>query len=528
MKMKNLIFSLFMLICGFLNAQIQRTFTAQYQGNDLPELFGIHGIYESPGNSTGFYNSTWNPINSQADDVCLSFLKTENYVPSARHYKINAQAYYPIHSQRIEQHNYLVGVEYQNQSAMFSIMKTDLNGTILKYRIIENLIAQNPQAEIQSIPNSSDLLLCLQSAASDGSAEIYFFSLDDNLEPTGVQTKIQFSEAALLGYQTHFYKGTDFLWKDSVIYYASTLYNGDSLRLETGNLNLTNNATASYHFTSEANEPSHWLKPFVQLVKVQNDSINLLYKNSLKVFPLAQQQGFSYNLEQLFNGHETHCTKLVETASGDWLGLALIESDLQILSLIAKFKPEPETMIDVYSAPFIGYDISNLNDDIHIWGLKNSMASAVIDEFNSDDIETCHDFVQNKLITVNSFTIHESEITLSAVSVDLADLSLPVEINPTLNVEVDCNPEFLTIENLNEEKLRVYPNPSTDFLHIETGENETLQEICLLNLTGKVLYRKTSCKRNEMITLNEIPSGLYLLEVKTESVTHQKKIIIGK
>ena len=74
-----------------------------------------------------------------------------------------------------------------------------------------------------------------------------------------------------------------------------------------------------------------------------------------------------------------------------------------------------------------------------------------------------------------------------------------------------------------EDKLKIYPNPSTNFLHIEAPID--LISIEIVSMTGKkqrvkMLSNNTSMK---VLDISELPNGIYVIKIKGE-----KDIMAGK
>jgi hypothetical protein len=61
-------------------------------------------------------------------------------------------------------------------------------------------------------------------------------------------------------------------------------------------------------------------------------------------------------------------------------------------------------------------------------------------------------------------------------------------------------------------KVKVFPNPTTDWLKLETDLSGTL-EVVLTNLLGRHLFTHTLSRTEETIHLQSLPSGIYLLRV---------------
>jgi len=70
-----------------------------------------------------------------------------------------------------------------------------------------------------------------------------------------------------------------------------------------------------------------------------------------------------------------------------------------------------------------------------------------------------------------------------------------------------------TIEN--ETFVILYPNPAQDFLHIKFNKNVRINTIEIHDYLGRKVYN--SNKKNHVITIENLKSGLYILSIKTDS-----------
>lgn len=82
-----------------------------------------------------------------------------------------------------------------------------------------------------------------------------------------------------------------------------------------------------------------------------------------------------------------------------------------------------------------------------------------------------------------------------------------------------CNTTFVDLKTNN---IRIYPNPANDFLTVLSDEKLNDVKFRIIDFTGKVLLNGTL--QNEKIDLLNINSGLYLLELKSNSnnIIHMK------
>jgi hypothetical protein len=84
--------------------------------------------------------------------------------------------------------------------------------------------------------------------------------------------------------------------------------------------------------------------------------------------------------------------------------------------------------------------------------------------------------------------------------------------------EVSPNSIF---NNFNDALVKVYPNPASDFIYIETIEdiNSTLVDI-----NGKIIF----ATKEKTIDISKLTKGMYILRIENKSKEFtQKKIVIN-
>jgi len=82
----------------------------------------------------------------------------------------------------------------------------------------------------------------------------------------------------------------------------------------------------------------------------------------------------------------------------------------------------------------------------------------------------------------------------------------------------------LGIKNLNKHKLKIYPQPAQNEIFVsEMAQGK--KSLRLLNLLGKVVWHKESWLESEKIDLSDLPKGMYILEVQTESNRFTEKVL---
>lgn len=105
-------------------------------------------------------------------------------------------------------------------------------------------------------------------------------------------------------------------------------------------------------------------------------------------------------------------------------------------------------------------------------------------------------------------------------------------------VEVNANncvtsrvPVTLTVLNdvgvheSSNSNISIYPNPTNSLLNIKGQDGVTIEKVQVIDLMGKVITNKIINAENTTISLENIPSGLYVIKIKDSEKEHSARII---
>ncbi|MGE0077138.1 MAG: T9SS type A sorting domain-containing protein [Bacteroidales bacterium] len=90
---------------------------------------------------------------------------------------------------------------------------------------------------------------------------------------------------------------------------------------------------------------------------------------------------------------------------------------------------------------------------------------------------------------------------------------------------------YQTVTNItnpsSESKLKVFPNPASDYITISTSDNTTVTSVQIVNMTGTVVLNQTGSNL-ESINIQNLPKGLYIVKVspKTGKYITSKLLIV--
>ena len=80
-------------------------------------------------------------------------------------------------------------------------------------------------------------------------------------------------------------------------------------------------------------------------------------------------------------------------------------------------------------------------------------------------------------------------------------------------------------EQLNEDQLLTYPNPTKDYLSVHLNGGRNFQHVAVYSLTGQLVQSVRGVETNHAeINLNNLPNGIYILEVATQDGLINKKV----
>ncbi len=99
-------------------------------------------------------------------------------------------------------------------------------------------------------------------------------------------------------------------------------------------------------------------------------------------------------------------------------------------------------------------------------------------------------------------------------------------IKVAINQPATCD-QVLGIDlNDSDTPFRIYPIPSTDKINIESPWR--LQQLEVLDFSGKVLLSKVSSSVSEKLDVSNLQGGIYLLRMQAESKVFTYRILISK
>ena len=76
-----------------------------------------------------------------------------------------------------------------------------------------------------------------------------------------------------------------------------------------------------------------------------------------------------------------------------------------------------------------------------------------------------------------------------------------------------------------DKTLQIYPNPTTGILNINYPNEET-RRIRITSISGTVVLEKQKRQPNEVLNLEHLPQGVYVVEILLDDKTVRKLVIL--
>lgn len=195
--------------------------------------------------------------------------------------------------------------------------------------------------------------------------------------------------------------------------------------------------------------------------------------------------------------------------------------------------PKRQKLFDVYSAMLRlreQYDVFSLgNENLSLSGTSKRIQLS----YNNHNINLLGNFGLVELpVTANFQHTGIWYEFFSGKELNVSDISTAVLLKPgEFHLYSDKKlPEFkslatnsfqkITIDN----ELRVYPNPASDFLIIESRGNMEFVEV--YNSNGKLLSRINPQANSSIININNLNSGIYFIKVRADNKLCTHKFVI--
>lgn len=77
----------------------------------------------------------------------------------------------------------------------------------------------------------------------------------------------------------------------------------------------------------------------------------------------------------------------------------------------------------------------------------------------------------------------------------------------------------------NNLQLNVYPNPTREQIWVSTNNNQIIEQLQLIDLTGKVMIEQRNVAHNTALNVENLPAGVYILRANTSQGVTTKRVV---
>jgi len=156
------------------------------------------------------------------------------------------------------------------------------------------------------------------------------------------------------------------------------------------------------------------------------------------------------------------------------------------------------------------------------------------------DSTTCHDNIwqNNRGYCLNSNGEEQSYVALQYIpgnctpaigkSTNIVDRTLNATILPT---KISGKVQEVTTEIVSASAtsdIKIYPNPASDHITIETAQDLTNGLIAIYNIKGQKIIEKSIKRGNMDLDTHNLPIGIYIMKISSNNKQiEEKKLIIG-
>ena len=189
--------------------------------------------------------------------------------------------------------------------------------------------------------------------------------------------------------------------------------------------------------------------------------------------------------------------------------------DTQEWTIYVSIAPNDQTEITEYSFPqqtspaTIDPDAHTINIEVaNGSNITNLVASFTLSE---GAVATVDGIQQETGITVNDFSLPVIYLITAENTFDTQEWIVTVSI-------------AVSIDDISEPNIKIYPNPATNGLYIESTDE--ISSISIISTIGNINYEYNAIENLNRIDISEYSPGLYFVLIKSKNSSIIKKISI--
>jgi LEA14-like dessication related protein len=84
----------------------------------------------------------------------------------------------------------------------------------------------------------------------------------------------------------------------------------------------------------------------------------------------------------------------------------------------------------------------------------------------------------------------------------------------------------LSVDAFDESTISIAPNPATEFINVTNSSNNSILNIVLTDLNGRIVKNiKVENENDNQINISDLSSGIYMMKIVSDKGTSTKKVI---
>ena len=175
-----------------------------------------------------------------------------------------------------------------------------------------------------------------------------------------------------------------------------------------------------------------------------------------------------------------------------------------------------------------GHDYNNFTN-CRFRVMLNSEFNTVHIHINSLDLEDGHDYLyiyNNTVSAANLLTTLTGHIADTSFLLDTRRLTLVLETDEAgtdAGFDIDYSGGHTGVDDFTSNELTIWPNPATN--HVRLAYPTPIQYVEIRNAEGQTVYSENSDSQELTIQTSQLPAGIYLMTVRTQTGIITKKIV---
>ncbi|MDR6920126.1 MULTISPECIES: T9SS type A sorting domain-containing protein [Chryseobacterium] len=125
-------------------------------------------------------------------------------------------------------------------------------------------------------------------------------------------------------------------------------------------------------------------------------------------------------------------------------------------------------------------------------------------------------FAQSVIGTINSGAISESGFSHSVGEIYVIPDNPNQSSSGTMGMLYQTSLQVLGISEIEKENVKIYPNPTTDFIHVSLSSNSKIEDAEVYDTAGRLVL-KTKLE-NGKLDLRSLHSGIYMISFRNPDI----------